>query len=223
MPPLRYLVSLLWFYLGLAICVLGYALVIRPGLGAAPWDIFHLGVAGQLGISLGYIVQGTGAAIIGLNLLLGIKPSVGTVLNMLSMGPVLQWLLTVLPAPDFVPARWLMFFSGILLAGLGTALYVSAGLGSGPRDGMMIGLTRKLGLPVGVIKNGIDLTVALAGWWLGGPLGLGTVVVALTLGPSVQLGVWLTARLADYPPFDRFVQPVTLQKRKAPEPAQQAG
>lgn len=221
MQHTRHAVSVLWFYAGLGICVLGYALIIRPGVGAAPWDIFHLGVNGRTEISLMFIIQGTGAVIIGLNMLLRIKPSVGMVLNMLSVGPFLQWLLPRLPAPESLAGRWFMLAMGIFMAGLGTALYLSAGIGSGPRDGMMIGLTRKLGLPIGIIKNGIDVAVTAAGWWLGGPLGLGTIVVALGLGPSVQVGMALTARLAVYPPFSSFVRPVML-KKQAPEPVAQA-
>lgn len=215
MSTKRYVLQLLWFYLGLAVTVVGFALIIRPGLGAAPWDIFHLGLSQRTGVALMFIVQGTGAAVIALNLLLGIKPSVGMVLNMLCVGPILQWLLRTVPVPEALPLRWLMLLVGILIAGIGTALYVSADIGSGPRDGMMIGLTRKLGRPVGLIKNVIDIAVAAAGWWLGGPLGLGTVVVALGLGPAVQLGVWLTVRLESTAPFTGFVKPISLQKQPA--------
>lgn len=206
--PLR----VLWFYLGLVIMTFGFALVIRPGLGAAPWDILHLGLQGQTGIALGTVIQLTGVAIILLNLTLGIKPTLGMLLNMLSVGPMLQRILPLLPLPDAMVLRWVMLAAGMLIVGVGTALYVSADLGSGPRDGMMIGLTRKLGIPVAFVKNGMDVTVALTGWWLGGPLGLGTVVVALGLGPCMQLGMALVTRLAAFRPFDGFVRPVSLKR-----------
>lgn len=201
-----------WFYLGLIVVTFGYALVIRAGVGAAPWDIFHLGVGGRTGLPLAMIIQATGAVIILLNLALSIKPTVGMVLNMLSIGPILQTFLAHLAIPQHWFLQWAMLGAGLLVAGFGTALYVSADLGSGPRDGMMIGLTRRLGLPVGVVKNGIDVAVAAAGWALGGPLGLGTVAVALGLGPSVQLGMALVARLADMGPFRSFVRPVSLKR-----------
>jgi uncharacterized protein len=206
--PLR----VVWFYLGLLLMAFGYSLVIKPGLGVAPWDILHLGIQGKTGIALGLVIQLSGVAVILLNMALGIKPTVGMLLNMLSFGPILQRVLPLVPQPDSILIRWLMLGAGMMIVGLGTALYVSADLGSGPRDGMMIGLTRKLGVPVAFIKNGMDVTVALTGWWLGGPLGVGTAVVALGLGPCMQLGMAAIARLAAFSPFDGFVRPVSLKR-----------
>jgi len=206
--PLR----LLWYYLGLCIMTFGYALVILPGIGAGPWDIFHFGAAGQTGLALSLVIQLIGACLIVLNYTLGIRPTLGMVLNMLSVGPILQQLMPLIPVPASLPGRWGMMAAGVLVAGLGTAMYVSADLGSGPRDGLMIGLTRKLGIPIGFVKNGIDVAVAAVGWWMGGPLGLGTVAVALCMGPSVQLGMTAVRRLATYAPFDGFVRPVSLKR-----------
>lgn len=203
---------LLWYYLGLTVVVFGYALVIKPGLGAAPWDIFHLGVSGRSGVALSLVIQLTGLMIILLNWRLSIRPSIGMVLNMLSVGPILTSMLGGLEVPQTLAGRWVMLLVGILVAGFGTALYISADMGPGPRDGMMVGLTRRFGLPVGVIKNGIDVTVALLGWLLGGPLGVGTVVVALGLGPSIQFGMSLVARLARLGPLSGFVRPVSLKR-----------
>lgn len=212
LSPQNFVIRLVWFYVGLVVMTVGYAFVIRPGLGAAPWDIFHLGVSRQTGVPLGLVIQLTGVAIILLDWSLRIRPSLGMVLNMLSIGPMLQFLLGRLPIPATPAGRWLMLLVGILVAGIGTALYVSADLGSGPRDGLMIGLTRKLGLPVAAIKNSMDVIVALTGWLLGGPLGLGTVVVALSLGPSVQFGMYLVERIARFRPFSGFVRPVALKR-----------
>lgn len=209
---MRRMLSLVWFYIGLLICVFGYAMVIKPGVGAAPWDIFHLGLSGVTGVQLQFVVQGTGVVIIALNLVMGIRPSVGMLLNMLSVGPMLQRALVVVPQPETMAGRWAMLLGGILVAGIGTALYVSADIGSGPRDGMMIGLTRRLGLPVALIKNVMDVTVAVIGWRLGGPLWAGTVLVALGLGPSMQLGMNLVARLSERAPFSGFVHPVALKR-----------
>lgn len=208
----QYLVRVLWFYVGLTVMTMGYALMIKPALGAAPWDIFHLGVQGQTGIQLAFVVQAVGVGIILVNLLLGIRPTVGMVLNMLSVGPILQTILGVLPQPEILAVRWLMLLAGIFITGLGTALYVSADLGSGPRDGMMIGLTQKLNQPVGVVKTVIDIAVATTGWLLGGPLGLGTAVIALGLGPAIQFGMKAVARLGDLRFFSGFVRPVIVKK-----------
>lgn len=213
MQPSRTLpVQIAWFYFGLIVVTFGYAMVIRAGVGAAPWDIFHLGINSRTGLPLALVIQLMGVVVILINLSLSIKPTVGMVLNMLSVGPILQTFLTWMPIPQHLFLQWAMLAAGVLVAGLGTALYVSADLGSGPRDGMMIGLTRKLGIPVGLVKNGIDVAVAAAGWALGGPLGLGTIAVALGLGPSVQLGMALVARLATFRPFHSFVRPVSLKR-----------
>lgn len=214
-PAVRLTVQVLWYYVGLITVAAGYAMIIRPGLGAGPWDIFHLGVAGRTGFPLFAVIQGTGLLIILLNLTLGIRPTVGMILNMLSVGPILQVCLALLPLPLSLAGRVAMLVAGILIAGLGTALYVSADLGSGPRDGMMIGLTRRLGLPVGPVKNGIDVIVALLGWWLGGPLSWGTLLVVAGLGPSMQLGMAVVVRLATYRPFTLFVHPVSLKRAPA--------
>lgn len=212
MNAFRTVIKLLWFYAGLLVCTLGYALVIRPGLGVAPWDVFHLGVVGRTGLSLSFVLQATGAVVIGLNWLMGIRPSLGMVLNMLSFGPILQAVLPFVPTPDVLSARWTMLLAGILVTGIGVALYTSADLGTGPRDGMMVGLTRRLGVPVAVIKNGMDVTIAALGWLLGGPLGIGTVVVALGTGPAVQLGLRFVTWLAGVRPFDSFVRPLAFKQ-----------
>ena len=208
----RTLLKLLWFYIGIVVMGFGYALIIRPGLGVAPWDIFHIGVQAKTGIPLGYVIQGTGLAIILLNWTMAIRPTIGMVLNMLTFGPIMSWLLGGLPQPESLWARWLMLLVGIFIVGLGTALYVSADIGSGPRDGMMIGLTRKFNTSLAMVKNSMDLFAALVGWWLGGPLGLGTVVIALAMGPSMQFGMTLVSRLAGHAPFAGFVRPVVLKR-----------
>jgi uncharacterized protein len=197
-----------WFYVGLTFMALGHALIIKPALGPAPWDILHISLRDLSGMSLSMVMQVIGFVIIGVNWALGIKPTLGMALNMLSFGPIMDLWLNVLPLPESSIVRWAMLLAGILIVGQGTALYVSAGLGSGPRDGMMLGLNTKTGVSVGLIKNIIDVAVTFAGWLLGGPLGVGTVVVAASLGPSVQLGVNMVGWLAAKPGWSRFVTPV---------------
>jgi uncharacterized membrane protein YczE len=204
--------QILWYYAGIIIMSFGYALIIKPTVGAGPWDIFHLGVVRQTGIPLGFVVQLVGLAIVLLNLKLRIQPTLGMILNMLTVGPIMSMLLTVIPMPTLLITRWSMLLVGIFLAGFGTAWYVSAGLGSGPRDGLMIGLTHRINLPISMIKNGIDVTAALIGWSMGGPLGLGTVVVAIAMGPSVQVGLHLMAKLRTITWLEPVVQPIVLKQ-----------
>ncbi len=214
-PVLRLALKVVVFFVGLAITAFGYVLLIKPGLGAAPWDIYHLGMSGRVPIPLAIIVQGTGLLIILLNIALGIRPTLGMVLNMLTVGPMMQFYVGVVPQPTTLLMRWGMLAIGVLLAGAGTAFYVSADLGSGPRDGMMIGLTRILNRPLGLVKNGIDVIVSLTGFWLGGPLGIGTLVVAATLGWSMQLGMAIVERVAAYAPFSGLLRPVRLRRAEA--------
>lgn len=213
--PHRFVPRLVWYYVGIVITCLGYALVITPGLGAGPWDILHLGISGRTGVPLGLVVQVMGAFIILLDVLLGMRPNLGMVLNMLSFGPILQFLLERMPVPQSTAGLWAMLAAGVLVSGVGTAFYASADLGAGPRDSLMIGLTRRLGLPVAVVKNGLDLVVSLVGWWLGGPLGAGTVAVVLGVGPAVQLGFFLAAQLARLGPLHGIVRPVPLRQAPA--------
>lgn len=216
----RFWLRVLWFYVGLAICSLGYAMVIKPGFGAAPWDILHLGISLQTGAALGLVVQLFGLVIILIDMLLGVRPNLGMILNMLSVGPMLQYFRDHLPMPQTTLGLWAMLAVGILLAGVGTALYAGANLGTGPRDSLMIALTRRIPFPLAVVKNGLDLTVSLIGWWMGGPLGFGTILVALSLGPSMQLGFYLTNGLAQRAPFSRFLTPVALKRTPAAQASQ---
>lgn len=201
----KYCLQVAWFCLGIAVMCLGLAMVIRPGFGASPWDIFHLGLSTRLSVPLSFVVQTVGLLIILVNLTLGVRPSVGMVLNMVLVGPTMQFFLGVLPEPTGWPLRLGMLALGLLLDGFGTAWYISADLGAGPRDGLMLGLSHRLRLPVAVVKNGLDICVALLGWWLGGPLGAGTVAVALCIGPIIQTGMFLIARASAHGPLSGFV------------------
>jgi uncharacterized protein len=211
-PNKKFLAQLIWFYLGLIVMSLGYAMILRPGLGASPWDILHVGVATRTGISLAVVVQIVGVSVILFNWALGIRPTIGMVLNMLSCGPIMQFFLDRLPQPDALLIRWAMLAGGILITGLGIAFYVSADMGAGPRDSMMISLSRRFKTSPGMMKNATELFAALGGWWLGGPIGVGTIIVALTLGPSMHLGMRVIALIAAYQPFAGFVRPAVLQR-----------
>lgn len=202
LPTLSRLLS---FAFGMLVMCFGYAMLIKPGLGAAPWDVLHLGVALHLPFALSLVLLIASVLVMLFNLLLSIYPSVGMVLNILLLGPLMQFTLNVVPTPRSIVARFIMVAAGILIAGLGIALYTSADLGSGPRDGMMLGLAKKLGRPVGIVKNGIDILLCLFGWWLGGPLGVGTVLAALLTGPAVQLGYAVVRRLVCLPAMETFL------------------
>jgi uncharacterized membrane protein YczE len=186
--------------LGLVLCGVGIALMVEGDLGLGPWDVLHQGIAERTGIPIGVATIAVGAAVMVLWLPLREHPGLGTVLNVLLIGVVLDLTLLVLETPDLLALRAAMMLSGPVLFGLGTGLYIGAGLGPGPRDGVMTGLARR-GLPIGGARTGIEVSVLAIGWLLGGTAGAGTLVFAFGVGPVVH---WALPRLtiADLPPAE---------------------
>ncbi len=171
---------------GLALFGVGIALIIDADLGAAPWDVFHTGVSDLTGIPVGTVIILTGAALLVLWIPLREQPGLGTVLNAVEIGLVVDLVLPIVPEPDQLAARLVMMFGGVVVIGVGSALYIGAGLGPGPRDGLMTGIARR-GVSVRAARTGIEVFVLAVGVALGGAIGLGTAVFALGIGPLVQL------------------------------------
>ena len=180
----RRLIQLL---LGLSLYGVSLALMVRANLGLDPWDVFHQGLSQRLGWSLGTVVNVVGALVLLLWIFLRQRPGIGTVANIFVLGTVADVVLQLLPPVTALPPRALLLVSGVLLNALATAAYIGAGLGPGPRDGLMTGLVRRTGQPVGWIRTGIEVTVLGLGWLLGGSVGLGTLAYALLIGPLVQV------------------------------------
>jgi uncharacterized membrane protein YczE len=170
---------------GLALFGVGIALIIDADLGAAPWDVFHTGVSDLTGIGVGTVIILTGAALLLLWIPLRETPGLGTVLNAVEIGLVVDLVLPLVPEPDGLAARLSMMLVGVVVIGLGSAAYIGAGLGPGPRDGLMTGIAKR-GISIRVARTGIEVTVLLVGVALGGAIGLGTAVFALGIGPLVQ-------------------------------------
>ncbi|MFI0982277.1 YitT family protein [Streptomyces sp. NPDC021093] len=178
---------------GLALFGISMALMIAAGLGASAWDVLHQGLSRSTGIPLGLVVTGTGVLVLLAWLPLKVRPGIGTVGNILVVGLVADRTLALLPAqPDGVAVRTALLLSGIVLNALATGLYVGAGLGPGPRDGLMTGLARYR-FSLRTVRTGIELTVLLAGWLLGGTVGVGTVLFAVAIGPLTQPALRLLA------------------------------
>jgi uncharacterized membrane protein YczE len=186
--------------LGLVLCGLGIALMVAGDLGLGPWDVLHQGISNRIGIPIGTVTIAVGALVMLLWLPLRERPGLGTVLNVLLIGIVLDLTLLVLDTPESLVLRAVMMLAGPLIFGIGTGLYIGAGLGPGPRDGVMTGLARR-GLPVAGVRTAIELTALAAGWLLGGTAGFGTVVFAFGVGPVVH---WALPRLtvAELPPAE---------------------
>ena len=183
-PPLaRRLVQL---YAGLGLWGVSAALLVLAGLGLDPWDVLHQGIARQTGLAIGTIVNLAGAAVLLLWIPLRQRPGLGTVSNVLVVGTVVNQVLAVVPAPHHLAARWACLLGGLLLNGVATGCYIGAGLGPGPRDGLMTGLARR-GWSIRVARTAIEVSVLAAGWLLGGTVGIGTLLYAACIGPLAHV------------------------------------
>ena len=176
---------------GLAFFGFGITLFLRANLGLAPWDIFHKGLSEKLDISIGLVIEGVGLLLLLLWIPLRQRPGVGTILNALEIGFVVNLTKPLIGEPDQLIIRALMVVAGVLVIGLGSALYIGAGLGSGPRDGLMLGLSKYSikgrQISIRVARTVVELAVMVAGLFLGGSIGIGTLIFMFGIGPLVQL------------------------------------
>ena len=181
--PLRRLAQL---YAGLVLYGASMALQIRAGLGLDPWDVLHQGVADRTGLSFGTVVIITGALVLLAWVPLRQVPGVGTVSNVIVIGVAVDATLAALPHAGSAPVAVAMLLAGVGLNGVAGGAYIGAGLGPGPRHGLMTGLVRRTGRSVRVVRTTIEVTVLVAGAALGGTVGVGTLVYAFSIGPLVH-------------------------------------
>jgi uncharacterized membrane protein YczE len=178
---------LVQLYAGLVIFAFGEALIIQARLGVMSWDVLHQGLTKHLGLTIGQWSIIVGALVLLLWIPMREKPGLGTLSNVVVIGPVLDLFLSWVPATTSMAWRVTMLMTGIFINGLATAAYIGARLGSGPRDGLMTGLVRLTRWSVGWIRTAIELSVVVAGFLLGGNLNVGTVIFVLTIGPIVHV------------------------------------
>ena len=160
---------LLQLYIGLVLYGVSTALFVHANLGADPWDVFHLGVAKQLGISFGTVIILTGAAVLLLWIPIRQMPGLGTVSNVIVLGLAADATLAVLPPLESMVARSALLVGAIVLNAIATGMYIGAGFGPGPRDGLLTGLHDRTGWSLRGIRTAIELSVLLIGWLLGDP------------------------------------------------------
>jgi uncharacterized membrane protein YczE len=163
------------------------AMIIRSTLGNAPWDVLHQGLAVHLPITIGQAVIVMSLVVLLLWIPLREMPGLGTIANAFVVGLVADAVLGVLPAPDVLWVRVLLLVGGVFGNALATALYIGSQFGPGPRDGLMTGLHRRTGASIFVVRTALEVTVVVIGWFLGGVVGIGTVLYAIAIGPLVQL------------------------------------
>ena len=194
LPPLfaRRFAQLL---LGLFLYGIGISLMVRAGLGIAPWDVLTQGLSEQTGWSFGALTNAIGLAVLLLWIPIRQKPGLGTVLNVLLIGPSAQFGLWLFPEFQGLWQQVPAFVGGLLILALATGMYIGANFGPGPRDGLMTGLHRRTGWPIGLVRTLIETSVLLAGWSMGGNAGWGTLVFALSIGPMCAVTMrWFAAR-----------------------------
>ncbi|KIL49640.1 YczE/YyaS/YitT family protein [Jeotgalibacillus soli] len=186
-----YVLRWLFFTVGIMVLALGISLTIKgQRLGISPWDVLHVGLYQQIGLSVGTWAILLGIVIIGGTVLVTKKPPrIGAVLNMLLVGifiDVFNWLI---PEPSTMPGVIAVFLAGVIVMGYGVGIYVAANLGAGPRDTVMMMIVEKTGWSISKVRRGIELVVLAIGWGLGGPIGVGTIITALFVGSIVNLSL----------------------------------
>ncbi|WP_303867862.1 YitT family protein [Acetobacterium wieringae] len=184
-----YILRFIKLNFGLFLYGLGIIVTMRANVGYAPWEVLHSGISQTIGVSIGLVNTAVGALIVAIVFLLGEKIGLGTIFNMFMIGLFMDLILYL----DFIPLFdnfWigtLVLIIGLFIISLGTYFYISSAFGAGPRDSLMVAVTRKTGLPVGLCRGILEVSVVLIGWLLGGMVGLGTVISAFAIGFCVQI------------------------------------
>ncbi len=184
----QFYLRLLRLICGLILYALGIVVTLNANIGYAPWEVFHVGFSKTTGISLGTASILVGAIILILTIMLGEKVGLGTILNMVLIGVFLDVILGlhIIPSTHNFAIGILMLIAGLFIIALASYFYIGSAFGAGPRDSLMVALTRKTKLPVGVCRGTIELLAVFAGWRLGGMFGIGTIISAFAIGFCVQ-------------------------------------
>jgi uncharacterized protein len=183
---------------GLVVFAFGIVSIYESKLGLSPWDVLNQGVAKHTPLSFGMANIAIAVTILVVARRLDVRVRVGTVANALLVGTFVDLLLRVGAIQDLgddsLPVRIVLLVAGILVIGLGTGFYISANMGAGPRDSLMLGLTRRLRARVGIVRTGLEVSATLVGFALGGTVGVGTLAFALGIGPAVELSFFVISR-----------------------------
>jgi uncharacterized protein len=181
--------TLFYLCLGLVFFGFGEGLLVVSGIGASPWNVLHQGIAVNLGLSIGTIAFLVSFLVLFLWFFLDQKIGMGTIINFIIIAIMIDVTIYFFEKPDAFQTQFILVIGGILIIGFGTAMYLIANLGPGPRDGLMTGLQKKTSAPIALVRASIEIIVVLFGWFLGGTVGIGTLLFAFGIGPSVALGL----------------------------------
>ncbi len=167
----------------------GIAMMVRAGIGVAPWDVLTQGISLRTGLPFGLVTNLVGVLVLLLWIPIRQKPGLGTVLNVLLIGPSAQFGLRVLPEVSDLLIRIVVFAGGLALVAIATGMYIGARFGPGPRDGLMTGIHHRYGWKLWIVRTVIEVIVLTIGWLLGGNVGVGTLAFALLIGPMVHVTI----------------------------------
>ena len=179
---------------GLVLFGLGEGLLIVSAAGASPWTVFAQGIYLNVGLSVGIITILVSVAVLVLWLPLNQKPGIGTILNALIIGLMIDICIKFVQTPEDYISQLFLAIIAVLTVGLGGGIYLVANLGAGPRDGLMIGLQKKTNLPIASVRATLEITVMSIGWYLGGTVGVGTLLFAFGIGPAVAFGLFIVGK-----------------------------
>ena len=187
-------ITLIYLIVGLILFGLGETILIAANIGVSPWTVLAQGMSVKTGYSIGLTTFVVSVSVLCLWIPLKQKPGIGTILNIIIISIVLDVSLPYLPTPGSFFLQILQVIIGVLIVGLGSGFYLIANLGPGPRDGLMTGLQKTTNLSIALIRTMIEISAVVGGWYLGGVVGIGTIVFALGIGPSVSAGLFFVSR-----------------------------
>ena len=187
--------TFLFLCLGLTLFGLGEGLLLVSFAGASPWSVLAQGISLNVDLSIGTITLFLSIGVLIFWLPLNQKPGIGTILNALIIAVMIDISIALISTPENYISQLLLAFIAVLTVGLGGGIYLVANLGAGPRDGLMVGLQQKTNLPIAAVRAFLEITVVSIGWYLGGTVGIGTLLFAFGIGPAVALGLFFVGMI----------------------------
>ena len=181
--------------LGLSIFGLGEGLLILSTTGNSPWSVLAEGISKTTGLSIGIATFLISVSVLFLWIFIKQKPGMGTIFNIIIIAGMIDITLGIFDAPSSILIKYLLAILSVILVGLGSGIYLVANLGPGPRDGLMTGLTKLTNLPIALVRAFLEISAVIAGWYLGGTVGVGTLLFAFGIGPCVALGLYLVNKI----------------------------
>ena len=189
------IITFFFLCFGLTLFGVGEGLLLVSAAGASPWSVFAQGIHLSVGLSVGAITIIISILVLLLWVPLSQKPGMGTILNALIIGIMIDICIKFVPTPEDFISQIFLAVAAVLIVGLGGGIYLVANLGAGPRDGLMIGLQKKTNFPIAAVRATLEITVMSIGWYLGGTVGVGTLLFAFGIGPAVALSLFIVGKI----------------------------